>query len=157
MRISDWSSDVCSSDLSLPLGMTVASGLNAIAHCMEGLYAVDGNPIVSMMAEEGIRSLYESLPRLAEDGGDDEARTQALYGCWLAGMVLGSASVALHHKLCHTLGGRFDMPHAETHTAILPHAIAYNAPAAPDAMVRPPRARGGGRKDAGLGKGVAGR
>src|SRR3546814_6200799 len=82
---------------------------------MEGIYAVDGNPIVSMMAEEGIRSLYESLPRLAEDGGDDEARTQALYGCWLAGMVLGSASVALHHKLCHTLGGRFDMPHAETH------------------------------------------
>src|SRR3546814_19223895 len=107
MRISDWSSDVCSSDLSLPLGMTVASGLNAIAHCMEGLYAVDGNPIVSMMAEEGIRSLYESLPRLAEDGGDDEARTQALYGCWLAGMELGSASVALHHKLCPTLGGRF--------------------------------------------------
>src|SRR3546814_10451527 len=92
MLISDWSSDVCSSVLtrSLPLGMTVASGLNAIAHCMEGLYAVDGNPIVSMMAEEGIRSLYESLPRLAEDGGDDEARTQALYGCWLAGLVLGS-------------------------------------------------------------------
>src|SRR3546814_11834064 len=85
---------------------------------------------------------YTTLIR-SGDVGDDESRSPALYGCWLAGMVLGSASVALHHKLCHTLGGRFDMPHAETHTAILPHAIAYNAPAAPDAMVRASRAMGG--------------
>ncbi|WP_145203708.1 maleylacetate reductase [Sphingobium sp. B2] len=129
--------------LSLPPALSVASGLNAIAHCMEGLYAVDGNPIVSVMAEEGIRTLARSLPVIREHPQDRAARGEALYGCWLAGMVLGAASVALHHKLCHTLGGTFDMPHAETHTAVLPHAIAYNAPAAPEAMARAKRALGG--------------
>jgi alcohol dehydrogenase class IV len=128
--------------LSLPTGMSVASGLNAIAHCMEGLYAVDGNPIVSLMAEEGLRVLARSLPAIRLDAGDRTAREQALYGCWLAGSVLGAASVALHHKLCHTLGGAFDMPHAQTHTAVLPHAIAYNASASPDAMTRAARALG---------------
>src|SRR3546814_4111179 len=124
--------------------MSVASGLNAIAHSMEGLYAVDGNPIVSLMAEESIRALARSLPLILADPADAAARADALYGCWLAGSVLGAVSVALHHKLCHTLGGTFDMPHAQTHTAVLPHAIAYNAPATPDAMARASRALGGG-------------
>jgi alcohol dehydrogenase class IV len=128
---------------SLPVAMSVASGLNAIAHCMEGLYAVDGNPIVSLMAEEGVRVLASCLPKIQADPKDAAAREQALYGCWLAGSVLGASSVALHHKLCHTLGGAFDMPHAQTHTAVLPHAIAYNAPAAPEAMARASRALGG--------------
>lgn len=130
--------------MSLPAGMSVASGLNAIAHSMEGLYAVDGNPIVSLMAEESIRALARSLPLILADPADAAARADALYGCWLAGSVLGAVSVALHHKLCHTLGGTFDMPHAQTHTAVLPHAIAYNAPATPDAMARASRALGGG-------------
>ncbi|AEG51599.1 Maleylacetate reductase [Sphingobium chlorophenolicum L-1] len=130
--------------LSLPAEMSIASGLNAIAHAMEGLYAFDGNPIVSLMAEESIRALARSLPRIKADPTDAKARGDALYGCWLAGSVLGAASVALHHKLCHTLGGAFDMPHAQTHTAVLPHAIAYNAPAAPEAMERASRALGGG-------------
>jgi alcohol dehydrogenase class IV len=128
--------------LSLPASMSVTSGLNAIAHCMEGLYAVDGNPIISLMAEEGLRVLAASLPRIKADPQNKAAREGALYGCWLAGSVLGGASVALHHKLCHTLGGSFDLPHAETHTAVLPHAIAYNAPACPDAMARASRALG---------------
>ncbi|MDB5576357.1 MAG: maleylacetate reductase LinF [Bradyrhizobium sp.] len=129
--------------LSLPAELSVASGLNAIAHCVEGLYAVDGNPIVSLMAEDGIRVLARSLPIIKANPADKEARSAALYGCWLAGCVLGAASVALHHKLCHTLGGTFDMPHAQTHTAVLPHAVAYNAPAAPEAMERASRALGG--------------
>ncbi|ATE63639.1 maleylacetate reductase [Rhizorhabdus dicambivorans] len=136
--------------LSLPAALSVASGLNAIAHCMEGLYAVDGNPVVSVMAEEGIRTLARALPVIRARPDDREARGEALYGCWLAGMVLGAASVALHHKLCHTLGGSFDMPHAETHTAVLPHAIAYNAPAVPEAMARASRALGGGNPAAAL-------
>lgn len=129
--------------LSLPADLSVASGLNAIAHCVEGLYAVDGNPIVSLMAEDGIRVLAKCLPVIKADPANKEARAEALYGCWLAGSVLGAASVALHHKLCHTLGGAFDMPHAQTHTAVLPHAVAYNAPAAPEAMERASRALGG--------------
>src|SRR3546814_6119517 len=87
--------------------MSVASGLNAIAHAMEGLYAADGNPVVALMAEESIRALALSLPIIRNDPGDLAARPEALYGCWLAGSVLGAASVELHHKLCHTLGGTF--------------------------------------------------
>ncbi|MBJ7437752.1 MAG: maleylacetate reductase [Sphingopyxis sp.] len=130
--------------LTLPVGMSIASGLNAIAHSMEGLYAFDGNPIVTLMAEDSIRALAASLPVIHKDPTNAAARAEALYGCWLAGSVLGAASVALHHKLCHTLGGSFDMPHAQTHTAVLPHAIAYNAPAVPEAMERASRALGGG-------------
>jgi maleylacetate reductase len=126
--------------LSLPAGLSISSGMNAIAHCMEALYAVDGNPIVSLMAEEGIRTLAESLPEIGRSPNSLKARSAALYGCWLGGTVLGAASIALHHKLCHSLGGAFDMPHAETHTAVLPHAIAFNASATQDAMDRAGRA-----------------
>jgi alcohol dehydrogenase class IV len=126
----------------LPPAVSAASGMNAIAHCAEALYAHDGNPIVSLMAEEGIRALASSLSSLLENGRDVESRSKALYGAWLAGMTIGTTSVALHHKLCHILGG-FGLPHAETHAIVLPHALAYNAPAAPEAMQRIERALGG--------------
>ena len=128
--------------LTLPPGLSAASGMNAIAHAVEGLYTQDANPIVSLMAEEGIRALAAALPRIVRDPSDREARSDALYGAWLCGVVLGSVGMALHHKLCHTLGGTFDLPHAETHTVVLPHAAAYNAPAAPAAMARAARALG---------------
>ena len=120
--------------LTLPPKIAGPSGMNAIAHCVEGLYAIDGNPIVSMYAAEGIRVLARSLPRVMEDPGDMDARADALYGAWLAGTVLGAASVGIHHKLCHTLGGTFNLPHAEVHTVILPHAVEFNSNAAPEAM-----------------------
>ncbi|MGO9993764.1 MAG: maleylacetate reductase [Steroidobacteraceae bacterium] len=126
--------------LTLPVGLSVASGINAIAHAAEGLYAKDGNPIMSLMAEEGICALARALPTLSRAPADLEARSQALYGAWLCGAVLGNVGMALHHKLCHTLGGSFNLPHAEVHTVVLPHAIAYNAPAIPDALVRMRRA-----------------
>lgn len=116
----------------LPSQFAATSGINAIAHAVEGLYAVDGNPIVSLMAEEGIRALATALPT--------NDYKLALYGSWLCGTVLGSVSMALHHKLCHVLGGTFNLPHAETHTVILPHATAFNASAAPEAMERIQRA-----------------
>ena len=128
--------------LSLPLRATVTSGLNAIAHAAEGLYAFDANPIVSMMAEEGIRATASALPELAADPTNLNARSNALYGAWLCGTVLGAVSMGLHHKLCHTLGGSFNLPHAEVHTVILPHALAYNATHAPEAMRRIARALG---------------
>ena len=128
--------------LTLPPGLSATSGINAIAHAVEGLYTQDANPIVSLMAEEGIRALGAALPRIARDPSDREARSDALYGAWLCGVVLGSVGMALHHKLCHTLGGTFDLPHAETHTVVLPHAAAYNASAAPEAMARVARALG---------------
>ena len=126
--------------LSLPAGLSGTSGINAIAHAVEGLYARDTNPVMQLIAEEGIRALASALPQIARDMDDREARCDALYGAWLCGMVLGSVGMALHHKLCHTIGGAFDLPHAETHTIILPHALAYNAPAVPDAIARLRRA-----------------
>jgi maleylacetate reductase len=126
--------------LTLPVGLSATSGVNAIAHCVEALYADNANPITSMMAEEGIRALARGLPRVAEKPDDLDARSECLYGAWLAGSVLAATSVALHHKLCHTLGGMLNLPHAETHTIVLPHAVAYNASAAPQAMERIARA-----------------
>jgi alcohol dehydrogenase class IV len=125
--------------LELPANVSAASGMNAIAHCVEALYAYDGNPIVSLMADEGIRALASALPKIIVNEGDVAARTDALYGSWLAGCTISTTSVALHHKLCHVLGG-FGLPHAETHSIVLPHAMQYNRDAAPEAMRRVARA-----------------
>jgi maleylacetate reductase len=120
--------------LSLPVPLSMTSGINAMAHCVEGLYTKDANPIISLIAEEGIRALFQSLPKLRQNGEDLEGRSEALYGSWLGGTVLGSVGMALHHKLCHVLGGSYNLPHAETHTVILPYALAYNAPYVPQAV-----------------------
>jgi maleylacetate reductase len=126
--------------MNLPPHVSITSGINAIAHAAEGLYARDANPITSLMAEEGIRALTEALPALIATPADLKARKAALYGAWLCGSVLGSVGMALHHKLCHTLGGSFGLPHAETHTVVLPYALAYNYAHAPEAMQRLERA-----------------
>ncbi|MGB2887482.1 MAG: maleylacetate reductase [Candidatus Acidiferrales bacterium] len=129
--------------LSLPAKLSATSGINAIAHAVEALYAQDRNLIVSLMAEEGISTLHRALPRIVVQPGDREARSDALYGAWLCGVCLGQVGMALHHKLCHALGGSFNLPHAETHAVVLPHALAYNASAAPEAGARISRALGG--------------
>jgi len=128
--------------LGLPPAVSATSGMNAIAHAVEALYAKDRNPAISLMAEEGIAALARALPRISLEPRNREARFDALYGAWLCGTCLGSVGMALHHKLCHVLGGMFDLPHAETHTVLLPHAVAYNAPAAPNDMARIARALG---------------
>src|SRR3954466_12435285 len=128
--------------LGLPVAISGASGMNAMAHAVEALYAVDRNPVISLLAEDGIAVLARALPRISEAPQDRVARSDALYGAWLCGTCLGAVSMALHHKLCHVLGGTFDLPHAETHTVVLPHATAYNAGAAPEAMTRVAHALG---------------
>ena len=122
--------------VSLPPQVSGPSGMNAMAHCVEALYAHDGNPIVTLMAAEGIRALARSLPVVVTQPDNLDARSDALYGAWLAGLVLGQAAIGIHHKLCHTLGGTFNLPHAEVHTVVLPHAMAYNRDFAPEAMRR---------------------
>jgi maleylacetate reductase len=129
--------------LSLPPAISAASGINAMAHAVEALYAEDANPIISLMAEEAIRALGEALPVVVREPDNREMRSRALYGAWLAGSCLGAVGMALHHKLCHTLGGTFNLPHAQTHAAMLPHTAHYNHGAAPDALRRVARALGG--------------
>jgi maleylacetate reductase len=128
--------------VTLPLGLSVTSGLNAVAHAMEGLYAPDASPIVSLMAEEGVRALVTALPRIVASGEDREARARALYGAWLCGAVLGATTMSLHHKLCHVIGGSFDLPHADVHAVVLPYVLAFNAPAAPAMAAAMSRALG---------------
>ncbi|MGW7823563.1 maleylacetate reductase [Streptomyces puniciscabiei] len=129
--------------LSLPALASATSGMNAIAHAVEALYAPDASPVISLMAEEGVRSLAAALPAVVAKGKDLLARGDAQYGAWLCGACLGATTMSLHHKLCHALGGTLDLPHAETHTVVLPHALAYNQPAAPDAVAALQRALGG--------------
>lgn len=127
--------------LTLPVRLSSTSGMNAIAHAVESLYAPDANPIVGLMAEEAIAAMARSLPRVAANPGDLDARSRAQYGAWLCGMCMAT-TMGLHHKICHVLGGTFDLPHADTHAVMLPYAIAYNASAAPQAMKRIARALG---------------
>jgi maleylacetate reductase len=109
---------------SLPSGLSAVSGLNALAHCVEAFWGPGANPISSLMAEEGIRALAGGLPRVVHDPSDLAVRSDVLYGAWLAGTVFATAGSGLHHKICHILGGAFDLPHAETHAIVLPYATA---------------------------------
>jgi maleylacetate reductase len=122
--------------LDLPPATSAASGMNAMAHCVEALYAADASPASSLFAEDGIRRLARSLPIVVRAPHDMTARSNALAGAHLAGRALDMTSMGLHHKLCHVLGGSFGLPHAETHAAILPYVVAFNAPSAPAAMAR---------------------
>ncbi len=110
----------------LPVQISVTSGLNAMAHAVEALYARDRNPLTSTLALEGFRALWTGLPQVAAKPADLAARSATQYGAFLCGLVLGQVGMSLHHKLCHVLGGSFDLPHAEIHAVILPHAVAYN-------------------------------
>jgi maleylacetate reductase len=126
----------------LPAGVSAASGFNALAHCVEALYAPGANPVTSLQAEEGLRVLAAALPRVVRATDDLEARSEALYGAYLAGAALAVAGTALHHKACHVLGGTWALVHGDVNAVLLPHVVAYNAPAVPDEMRRVARALG---------------
>jgi maleylacetate reductase len=108
--------------------------MNALAHLVEGLYAPGLSPLSAMQAQEGVRALATSLPRVVAAPLDLEARGDALYGAWLAGWTLGTTGMGVHHKICHVLGGAYNLPHAPMHSAVLPYATAFNTAAAPAAM-----------------------
>ncbi len=120
--------------VSLPAEVSAASGLNAIAHGVEALYAADAQPLAALFAREAVRLLAAALPAVVRDPADLAARERALYGAHLAGRALDMTAMGLHHKVCHVLGGTFGLPHALTHAILLPHVAAYNAPAAEAAM-----------------------
>ncbi len=122
--------------LTLPPAIAGPSGMNALAHCVEALYGPGANPVISAMALEGIRALHRSLPRVCASPDDIDARTDALYGAYLAGVALATGGTALHHKTCHVLGGMFDLDHGQMNSVVLGHAVAYTAPAIPEQMRR---------------------
>jgi alcohol dehydrogenase class IV len=122
--------------MSLPVDMSVASGLNALAHCVDSLWGPNADPISAALAAEGIRSLRSGLPRVVEDPMDLDGRENALYAAYLSAVAFASAGSGLHHKICHVLGGKYNLPHAQTHATVLPYVLAFNGPAAPDAERR---------------------
>jgi maleylacetate reductase len=135
--------------LTLPVTMTVTSALNAIAHGVEALYAPDANPVVAQMAASSFPMFKNALPVLLNNPHDLDARAQMLEAAWYCSTALGYVSMALHHKLCHVLGGSFGMPHAETHAVMIPHVTAFNAVAV-GASFEPVRAVFGASPGAGL-------
>jgi alcohol dehydrogenase class IV len=120
----------------LPAQVTGPSGMNALAHCVEALYAPGANPVTSLLAEEGARALHRGLPGAVADPGDLAARSDALLGAWLAGTALAAAGIGIHHQLCHLLGGAYRLPHAELHAVVLPHTVHFVAPAARPQLAR---------------------
>ncbi|AGF71592.1 maleylacetate reductase [Corynebacterium halotolerans] len=122
--------------LSLPVELSVASGLNGLAHCVDSLWAPEADPVNAAMAAEGIRALNEGLPVIVEDPQSVHGRDLALYGAYLSAVAFTSAGSGMHHKICHILGGTFNLPHAQTHATVLPYVLAFNAPNAPEAEAR---------------------
>ena len=122
--------------MSLPVEMSVASGLNGMAHCIDSLWGPNADPINAAMAAEGIRALSAGLPKIVADAQDVDGRDETLYGAYLAAVSFASAGSGLHHKICHVLGGTFNLPHAQTHATVLPYVLAFNAPYAPQAEQR---------------------
>lgn len=122
--------------VTLPVDLAVASGLNALAHCIDSLWAPRTNPVLAVTATEGVRALAPALRGVVADGDDLTARGGCLYGAYLAAATFAGAGSGLHHKICHVLGGTWDLPHAQTHAVVLPHVLAFNAEAAPDAAAR---------------------
>lgn len=133
----------------LPTGLAVASGLNAMAHCVEAYWTPKSNPLIATIATEGVRALGEGLRGVTSENAE-HARERLLYGAFLAGSSFAAAGSGLHHKICHALGGAFDLPHAETHAVVLPHVLAFNEPAVPDAAAAMANALAGESASAGL-------
>ena len=136
--------------LGLPVGTSVASGLNALAHCVDAMWGPRVDPIDQAVALEGIRALNAGLPLVVSDPEELAGREQTLYGAYLSAVAFASAGSGLHHKVCHVLGGMFDLPHAETHAVVLPYVLALNAPAVPDLDARMATAFGSHTALAGL-------
>lgn len=134
-------------NLTLPAQISACSGMNAMAHAVEALYAEDKNPIVSLMAIESIKALKSALPVIVKDLSDISARQKATYGAWLAGVCLGSVGMAIHHKICHTLGGTYNLPHAQAHAITLAYSVHYNRNADTDAMNQLAEALGVSRRE----------
>ncbi len=134
----------------LPPLVTAASGMNALAHCLEALWAAGASPISAPWALDGARALCEAVPAAVAEPWDPKVRSRALVGACQAGLALATAGTGLHHKLCHVLGGRYDMPHAETHAALLPHVVGFNEPVLGALAARMAIAVGSGRASTGV-------
>jgi alcohol dehydrogenase class IV len=130
--------------VSMPAGLTLTSAMNALAHAVEALWSPDATALSDGLATESARGILAGLPVALQKPADVVARGRLQESAWLAGLCLAQTTMGLHHQLAHALGGQFDLPHAELHTLLLPHVMAFNLPFAPAAADRLERLVGGG-------------
>jgi alcohol dehydrogenase class IV len=128
--------------LALPPTTTASTGVNALAHCVEAVYSPSAPPFVPPVALEAISGIRTSLPRCVAVGSDLAARTDMLRASFLAGFSLANAGMGVHHGLCHSLGGKFGVPHGIANAIVLPHAMRYNAGAVAPELASIGRAMG---------------
>lgn len=112
--------------LGLPPEMTATTGINALAHCVEAVYAIDRHPLSTAAALRGIKHITQALPHCYRNGADLAARREMFLGAHLAAVSLATVSMGLHHGLCHVLGGSAGVPHGLAHSIMLPHAMRFN-------------------------------
>lgn len=129
--------------LAMPRGLTLTSAMNALAHAVEALWAPNATPVTDALATEGSEGILEALPSVLDDPYRVPDRERLQSASWLAGLCLAQTRMGLHHQLAHVLGGTFDLPHAELHSLLLPHVLAFNLPSAPTAAARLDRITGG--------------
>ena len=122
--------------LGLPLGVTVGTAMNALAHCAEALYVKGRSPEADALALEGARTINEVLPRVAAFGQDRQARTKLLAGADVAGHALGLAGLGLGHAMAQAVGGRYGLPHGALNAICLPAALRFNEPVVGEEIAR---------------------
>ena len=120
--------------MDLPSELTAASGVNALAHCIEAVYSKTRNPLSTGSALRGIELIKKALPVCVEDGRNLTARSELLEGAHLAGVALATVSMGIHHGTGHVLGGTAGVPHGVANCIVLPHAMRYNADAVPEQL-----------------------
>lgn len=125
----------------LPLDVSMASAMNALAHCVDSVYVSTISPIILSAAHEGAAVLMHAMPRVAANPSDIAARTDLLYGAYLAGAAL-TGGFAYQHGVAHTLGGSFGIAHGLSHALVLPHVASYNMRHAPGQLGRLARSMG---------------
>jgi len=121
-------------NLATPASIMLSTGMNGLAHCIEGLYSKAGSPITSILALDGIVKFNQALRQVAAMPQDLNARADLLLAAHVSGMVLASARSCLHHALCHVIGATFGVAHGDVNSAVLPHALRFNAAAAGHAL-----------------------
>jgi alcohol dehydrogenase class IV len=126
----------------MPVGLTLTSSLNALAHGVEALWAQDATAVTDGLATESIQGILSLLPEPLANPSGVSGRERLQSAAWLAGLCLAQTQMGLHHQLAHALGGTFGLPHAELHAMLLAHVLAFNLPAAPEAAARLARITG---------------
>ena len=135
-------------NVEVPAVLMLATGMNGVAHCIEGLYSKERSPLAETLALDALSRFAAALPAVRSDPADAAARGALLYAAHLSGLVLLHARTCLHHAVCHAIGSVAGVGHGDANSALLPHALAFNAPAAGDALQRAAQALGDADGDA---------